>query len=289
MRVCLSCATRFVSAAWRCPACAWAPPTLGEWPVFARDLAESNDGFSAGHFRALFEAEANHFWFRSRNRLLIWALRTYFPEAASLLEIGCGTGYVLAGIRDAFPSLNCTGSELFLEGLEFAKTRLPGVDLSQMNASTIPFENEFDVVGAFDVLEHTDDDEGVLAQMFQAATPGGGVVITVPQHPFLWSAVDEQGAHRRRYTRRELVCKLQTAGFQTIRATSFVSLLLPVLILKRTLGVGPRPVDALAELRINATLNALFERTLDIERTVIGCGLSLPAGASLLAIARKRA
>ncbi len=287
MRVCLSCAQRFESADWRCPGCGWTPAVHGAWPVFAPDLAAQKDGFSADLFASLFQAEARHFWFRSRNRLLIWALRKHFPQARSLLEVGCGTGYVLAEIHAAFPHIRCAGSEVFLEGLAFAQSRVPAVALSQMSAQRIPFDSEFDIVGAFDVLEHIDEDERVLEQMFRCVTPGGGVVITVPQHQFLWSGADDQAFHRRRYTRRGLVRKLETAGFRGIWTTSFVSLLLPVMLLKRTVRMSRRPVDALAELHIGATLNATLERIMDIERFLLTHGAILPAGGTLLAIAYK--
>ena len=78
-----------------------------------------------------------------------------------------------------------------------------------MDARRIPFEREFDVVGAFDVLEHIVEDEDVLGQMFKATRPGGGLLVTVPQHPFLWSASDEHAMHQRRYSRAELRRKVE--------------------------------------------------------------------------------
>ena len=66
------------------------------------------------------------------------------------------------------------GREVFSAGLRLAADRLPGVDLFQMDARQIPFENEFDVIGAFDVLEHIRDDELVLSQMYRAVRQGGG-------------------------------------------------------------------------------------------------------------------
>ena len=70
------------------------------------------------------------------------------------------------------------------------------------------FRNEFDVIGAFDVLEHIADDELVLSQMHQAVRKGGGIILTVPQHSFLWSEIDEYSRHVRRYSVSELKLKL---------------------------------------------------------------------------------
>lgn len=55
-----------------------------------------------------------------------------------------------------------------------------------------PFRKEFDTIGVFDVLEHVHEDEQILAQMHRAVHPdGGGIMLTVPQHPWLWSPTDE--------------------------------------------------------------------------------------------------
>ena len=144
-----------------------------------------------------------------------------------------GPGFVLKGIQETLPSLCLEGSEIFDDGLTLAQARLPGVDLYQMDARQIPFESEFDVIGAFDVLEHIVEDDAVLTQMFRATRAGGGVLITVPQHPFLWSASDEHALHQRRYSRAELRKKVERSGFQVERITSFVSLLLPLMICSR--------------------------------------------------------
>ena len=91
------------------------------------------------------------------------------------------------------------------------------------------------MVGAFDVIEHISEDEEALAQLRRAVRPGGGVLVTVPQHPRLWSPADDYGEHKRRYRRRELVEKVSAAGLEIERITSFVSLLLPAMIASRFL------------------------------------------------------
>ncbi|NJP08455.1 MAG: class I SAM-dependent methyltransferase [Leptolyngbyaceae cyanobacterium RU_5_1] len=288
MKVCLACEQRFDSTGWRCPQCGQMPQLYeGHWS-FAPDLAKTNDGFSTEYFAQLTQLEAANFWFRSRNRLVIWVLQSYFPDSRSLLEIGCGTGYVLSGIQQRFPEKTLYGSEIFNEGLAFAAQRLPGVTLLQMDARQIPFEQEFDVVGAFDVLEHIEEDETVLSQMFQATKSGGGILLTVPQHRFLWSLVDEQAFHKRRYTQQELVKKVERAGFIILRVTSFVSLLLPVMMLSRMkrqiMRTDFNPVE---EYEIGKVLNEILEKILTVEQGAIASGISFPAGGSLLVIAKR--
>jgi SAM-dependent methyltransferase len=288
MRLCSSCNKAFDYASGQCPFCFYEPKRMGGHLAFAPELAEKSKGFAANRFAPLAEKEAGNFWFRSRNRLLVWALQRYFPEAENFMEIGCGTGFVLSGIRRALPELTLCGSEIFIEGLTIAAERLPGIELFQMDARRIPFRKEFDVIGAFDVLEHIEEDEAVLLQMFQATKPGGGIILTVPQHRFLWSVVDNYSFHKRRYVRKELVEKLRRAGFRIVRVTSFVSLSLPFMMLSRLKSQRVKDdFDPSAELEISQHVNAALEKIMGVERRLIEAGVSFPAGGSLLAIAKR--
>ena len=283
MKRCLSCACAFEAASWHCPACSWQPALIDGRPAFAVELAEQNSGFSAAYFAHLAELECGHFWFESRNELLVWALSKYFAGMRSILEIGCGTGFVLTGVGKRFPHVRLAGSEVFREGLAFAASRMPGTELLQMDAREIPFIAEFDVIGAFDVLEHIEEDQEVLRQMYAAVKPGGGIILTVPQHPRLWSWVDDYSYHKRRYTRAELTDKVRAAGFRLVWTTSFITLLLPVLMISRY----RRKRYTEAEVRVGARLNGILTTVLSLERLLIEKGISLPAGSSLLLIGKR--
>ena len=248
-----------------------------------------NGGFKTHYFRELAELEAGNFWFRARNNLILWALHKYSPGLKSFLEIGCGTGFVISAISKRFHEARLLGSEYFEEGLVYARQRVPGAEFTQMDARHIPFESELDSIGAFDVLEHIEEDEVVLQQICKALKPGGVVLITVPQHRWLWSAVDEYACHVRRYGANELHIKVRKAGFQIIRSTSFVSMLLPAMYLSRLLQSNKKnmSIDDVAGLRINPILNKLFEWMLNFELALIRVGVALPVGGSRLLVARK--
>lgn len=283
MKICGSCGAKFDNAGWRCPICHNIPQCIGGYPALSPEVANASEGYNPGYFAQLAALEGDNFWFRSRNRLIIWALTRYFPKARNFFEIGCGTGFVLSGIEREVPDISLFGSEIYSDGLVYAGRRLKSAELFQMDARRIPFEDEFDIIGAFDVLEHIKEDEQVLHQIYQAVSPGGGFIATVPQHPFLWSRQDEYACHVRRYSARELKDKVKHAGFEVVKMTSFVSLLLPFMVLsrlkKRNLAIK---YDPLSEMKINAVLNALFEKILDVECWMIFSGLSFPAGGSLL-------
>jgi SAM-dependent methyltransferase len=282
---CLQCAASFDGPGWRCGTCGWEPASQDGICVFAPELT-SGDGRDADYpFGALMRAEAAHFWFRSRAALVGWAIASYFPRAQSFLEIGAGGGGVLAEIRRQRPDARLAGSDVLVHAVSRARDRVADADWMQMDARRIPFDAEFDVVGAFDVIEHIDEDDTALSEIHRAITPGGGVVITVPQHAWLWSAFDEASGHRRRYTRAELIVKLRRAGFKIARVTSFASFALPLMAVSR---LAQRDVDLDRALAVPVTpVNQLLLAASWLERAAIRAGASLPAGGSLLAVATR--
>lgn len=284
MKICPACDARFSSPDWTCPSCAWAAARSG--PIVSVTASSRGAGFSAEFFDPLSEVEDRHFWFSARNDLIVWALDKYFPGARSMLDAGCGGGQVSRALRRARPDLRLTGSEAFAEGLTIAARKAPGVELVQADVRALPWEDEFDVVGAFDVLEHVAEHQEAARQLARAARPGGGVIVTVPQHRWLWSPLDDYSHHQRRYSRRDLVACLEGAGLHVVRVTSFVSLLLPALVASRRRR-RDTPLDPTAEFRIAPLVDRTGRLIMGAERALIRAGASLPAGGSLLAVARR--
>lgn len=283
MMWCHACSTAFDHA---CPRCGWGPQLVDGLQCFAIDRARTGQGYDPTYYDDLARLETRNFWFRARSRLIIHALQKYFPGARSLLEIGCGTGVVLEALHTAMPELTISGSELFIEGLGFARSRLPDVRLMQMDATRIPFRDEYDVIGAFDVLEHIEDDTRVLDEIRRALHPGGGAILTVPQHPWLWSHQDQLAHHVRRYQRGELEDKLHRCGFRIVHSTSFITLLLPLLAWSRC-TMKRKSNDPFRELRIGGLANTLLGAALKLEFQLLRTGLRLPVGGSRLVVAIK--
>jgi len=251
-------------------------------------------GFDQRSFSYLADREANHFWFKARNRLIIWLLEKYAKKFDRFLEIGCGTGFVLEAISKQYPNASLSGGELHKEGLAFAKERVPSANLFQLDATTLVAQEPLDCVGAFDVLEHIDQDEIVLTKIYEALAPEGLLIITVPQHPFLWSKADEVAHHVRRYTASEVHGKLKRAGFQLLYSGSFVTLLFPLLIVSRMLNPikeskqneGHGSIES-NELEINPLLNWIFEQFMKLEFVLIQLGWRLPFCGSRVVLGRR--
>jgi len=79
--------------------------------------------------------------------------------------------------------MRLAGSEIFSAGLAFVAMRVPSAAFYQMDARNIPFRDEFDIIGAFDVLEHIEDDVAVIDQVAKALRPGGGSSPPFPSIP----------------------------------------------------------------------------------------------------------
>lgn len=235
-------------------------------------------------YEQLAAVEEGSFWFRSRSALIVWAIRKYAPAGWSqLLEVGCGTGHVLSEIRRAFPAVELSGSDFFDEGLAIARARVPDARLEQLDVLDMPYHEAFDVVGAFDVIEHIGDDRGALRGIRQALRPGGLVLLTVPQHRALWSPQDVAAHHVRRYSARGLHGKVREAGLDIVRTTSFVSLLLPAMYVTRRMPERTTVSDLQRPKLVDAGLAGVMA----LERAAIRVGVSWPAGGSRLVVARR--
>ena len=288
MKRCLACQQLYSRDEERCRTCDFAPTRVDGFPAYAPELAAGGGGFKASYFADLARLEERNFWFRARNALIVWAIKKYCPNFRSFLEIGCGTGYVLAGIAEAFPEVSFEGSEVFAAGLTFAAARVPAARFIQMDARRIPYRDEFDAIGAFDVLEHIEEDDVVLAEACAALKPGGVLLLTVPQHDWLWSPADDYACHVRRYAAGDIHAKLRSAGFEILRSTSFVSLLLPAMLLSRVrTRSSDAPMDPTAELKLPDGLNTLLYKVMMWEVGLIRTGVNMPVGGSRLVVARR--
>ncbi len=284
MILCPSCGAKSSHLENGCLQCGFVPARVNGFLTWAPELAKHSDGFPEEAFEGLVRVEAGNFWFRARNAIVLWALRKYFPGFQSLLEVGCGTGFVLFGIKQAFPNARIVGGEIYTNGLMFSAMRVPGIELLQMDARKLPYEAEFDVVTAFDVIEHILEDELVLRNLHRAIKPGGGCVITVPQHQWLWSPVDVAACHQRRYSARELHTKVEAAGFRIVRSTSFVTLLLPLMLASRLAVRRTGQVSDREGLVLNPVLDRVLAIIMQIEHLLIRRGVSLPFGGSRLLV-----
>ncbi|HYD08043.1 MAG TPA: class I SAM-dependent methyltransferase [Reyranella sp.] len=279
--------------AWRCASCGYTLPRATGFAQLASALDETNEGFDLEGIDPLATVDEDHFWFGNRNELVRWLVRRHAPAARRVLEIGCGTGFVLSALRQALPAARITGSELHSRGLAAARRRHgEAVELIQMDARHCHLAESVDLVGAFDVLEHIPQDSAVLEEIARVLKPGGILIATVPQHPWMWSTADDLAHHQRRYRLGELARKARTAGLQPLYQSSFVALAFPLMVAMR-LFERLRPIkpsiEAISEthLNVNPAVNGVLRGLGRLEQGLRRAGLPLPFGGSQVLVARR--
>jgi len=249
-------------------------------------------------FDRLAETEDRHFWFRSRNRLIkavITDLVKPLPRGYQVLEVGCGTGFVLRMLEQVCHEGQVTGVDLFEEGFAFARSRVR-CPLIKADIQNLPFDRPFELVGLFDVLEHIDDESAALRNLAARLAPGGSLVLTVPAHMSLWSHFDVYSQHYRRYSKKSLTKVLQGAGLKVRYMTQFMSALYPAMWLRRKLvadsqGIKDNPektrAQSLKDLQVGDFSNAVFGALMAWEPLAVKWRLPIPLGTSILAVTER--
>lgn len=231
-----------------------------------------------------------HWWFVARRNILLEILKRYVGESADgtrrILDVGCGTGTMLTYLA-RFGSAE--GVDIDTEAIEYCRAR--GLkQVSQSAADSLPFANDtFDLVTALDVVEHIDDDLGVLREVRRVLRPGGQLLLTVPAYRFLWGRQDEINLHKRRYVAREVRERLQASGYEVQRLSYMNALLFPAIAAIRLVRhVLPAPVELESDFAFPAPrpLNGLLSKVFGTERYMLN-RFNLPFGVSIMALARK--
>jgi SAM-dependent methyltransferase len=278
------------SAGYDCPECRRIYPVKdGITQLLAGAI--TGDSFDVEAFDFLYKMEQKHFWHLARREILLHFIKKLeLSPDSKLLEIGCGNGSVLAFLKQH--GLNVEGGDIFLEGLQYCRHRAGEVPLYQIDITALPFQDEYEVIGLFDVLEHIKDDEKALQETAGALKTGGKLIITVPAHRYLWRRSDEIAGHQRRYSRKELVKKLEQNGFEVKKVSFFICSLFPMYLVMKLFSrfTGQKrsnKIDSLVEMKTYPVLNTVFLWLLRLENILIR-HIDLPWGASLLAVAEKQ-
>jgi SAM-dependent methyltransferase len=231
--------------------------------------------------------EDSHWWFVGRRAILESFLEDINKSQianhkSQILDVGCGTGAnleMLAQFGDA------EGVDVSDDALEFCK--LKGLKVHKGLAESLPFADEsFDLVTALDVVEHLDDDIAGLKEMNRVMKADGKTLIFVPAFMWLWGVQDDISNHRIRYTREQIVDRLNAAGFKIERATyANITFFLPILLgrfLMKITGIKPE-----SENNVNVSaLNGIFGKVFSSEKYWLKKS-NFPFGVSIVIVAKK--
>jgi len=243
------------------------------------------------YYREYFALEREHWWFRARSEILMGHLRTMVKSRGPLkiLNVGAATGRSteLLGQFGKVTSVEYDG-----DCCEFTRSNT-GLELTRASITTLPFrDEEFDLVCAFDVIEHVEDDATAVSEMTRVCSTGGLVCVTVPAFMFLWSHHDHINHHCRRYTGQGLREVLRKTRMRSVFQSYFNFWLFFPIALYRIVERWRKPVqreDAGSDFFAmrNKMLDRLLYVILRTEGFLLDTGLRLPVGVSILSTWRK--
>ncbi|MBI3635632.1 MAG: class I SAM-dependent methyltransferase [Candidatus Rokubacteria bacterium] len=253
------------------------------------------------YYEEYYAVEESHWWFRARRRILRTVLERegLWGRGLRAVDVGSGTGRMVEFLAGG---MRITATDFEMEALRFAAKR-GTASLVQADALRLPFRDaSIELLSAFDIIEHLDDDRAALAEFRRVLRPGGYCVATVPAFRSLWSEHDEINHHRHRYRRRELRARFAEAGFTVTRCSYFNSLLfLPVAafrVARRALArvVDTSRRDAMGRLRsdlslvpspiLSGPITRLLEAVMGAEARILARA-DLPVGVSIVCLARR--
>jgi SAM-dependent methyltransferase len=229
------------------------------------------------------EIDSRHWWYRARRAVLARLIETRVrpPAGARILEIGCGTGHNL-DMLGRFGTVEAVEMDDAARAVATERLGRPA-RMATLPALDGVERGVYDLVALLDVLEHVDEDRASLVSIAERLKPGGRILLTVPAHPWMWSAHDVVNHHKRRYTKKGFRSVVEAAGLKLELLSYFNSLLFPLAAAARLAGrvAGKEDGDdRLPPAPLNKTLEFLF----GLERYAIG-RVPFPPGVSLVAIA----
>jgi SAM-dependent methyltransferase len=191
--------------------------------------SESATTFSDDQSESLSDAGSSSWWYETRNKIIFGALIKLEPESC-LWDIGSGPGVVSSYLSEM--GMPCVAVEPSLSGVTASAERGVTSIVSDLESLYLPSQS-VGMIGLFDVLEHIEDRQHLLAEIGRVLTPSGKLIITVPALQVLWSSVDVDAGHFLRYSKRVLDTELKESGFQIQKSRYFFALLvLPLLLLR---------------------------------------------------------
>ncbi len=230
------------------------------------------------------EHDSTHWWYRARRDILagVIAREIPLPANARLLEIGCGTGHNLPMLA-RFGTVDAIEIDDAARGVAEKRLGRTIGSAPLPELAGVP-DASYDLVALLDVLEHVADDVAALQAIARRLKPGGAILLTVPQYPWMWSGHDVANHHHRRYVKATLKAAIAQAGLRIELLTSFNSLLFPLAAAQRIVARATSKQGS-DDTPPPGPVNRLFEKVFALERYLVG-RVPMPPGVSLLAVLR---
>jgi SAM-dependent methyltransferase len=208
-----------------------APPRMESTFLFVnKNCSETSPTvYSDELMKMLDVGDSSSWWYETRNQVIWHAIRRY-PIDGALWDVGSGLGEVSSYLTSV--GLECVAVEPNRVGAQASSEKGVISLQSDLHSLELP-DSSIGAVGLFDVLEHLDDADNALSEIYRVLNANGKLFITVPATKWLWSASDDLAGHHLRYTRKKIRQQLRNVGFEVLSVRYFFfSLVLPVLILR---------------------------------------------------------
>src|SRR3989344_3195484 len=140
------------------------------------------------YYKNYFVLEKEHWFFKVRKKILISFVGKYAKLGSRVFDFGCGSGYLVGELQKM--GYDASGTDVSAEAIEFGLSKGVRNIVVAQNIEIRPPEGGFDLVLALDVIEHTQDDLGVIRVLENALRPGGRAIITVPAYQWMWGVQD---------------------------------------------------------------------------------------------------
>jgi len=229
--------------------------------------------------------ENTHWWFSVRRQILNNLISNLnFSKKEWALDVGCGVGSNLKVLKSK--EMNVIGLDKSFNALS-AIIQMIKLPLINGDLYRLPFKtNSFRLVIAMDILEHLENDEIGIEEIYRVLKNGGVLILTVPAFNFLWGLQDEITGHKRRYLRKEISKKLVSKNFYILKSSYFnFFLFFPILLTRRLIYILKLKIES--ENKINfCLLNLILKIIFSIEAYWLRFS-SFPFGVSILFIAKK--
>jgi ubiquinone/menaquinone biosynthesis C-methylase UbiE len=241
-------------------------------------------------YRVMYDLEDSYWWFVGKDRIMCSLLDLHVKghKALQVLDVGCGTGRTMEKLEKYG---KVYGIDMAVESIHFCKKRrLHNVRMA--DADDIPFnDNQFDIIVASDIIEHTRDDRRVVKELLRVLKPQGILFVNVPAFRFLWSKHDVALHHFRRYTLPQIRRLLRGEGFKILKISySNFFLFLPVFVVRTTqnmfIGNFHRGDAKTSHMRFPRLINNFLLLIYSTEAVLLRY-LDFPFGVSVTCIARK--
>lgn len=235
--------------------------------------------------------ETTNWWFITRKKIISQLLQKFIPRGKAgqlkILNVGIASGESSRWLSEFGDVVSVENDPDFLEYLHSQN-----FDVTAASITALPFQNNtFDLVCAFDVIEHVEQDKLAIQELWRVCKFGGSLCLTVPAFQELWGSHDIVNNHKRRYTKRRLHELLDENENEIVYSAYFNFILfIPIFIFRKMTSIfkpAKKNHSDFAYFSQDGFTNKLLKKVFGIEPYLMRW-IKFPFGVSIFLLAQKK-